>query len=130
MSKEAGISKDILDGQFGEAPSRPHGGWLFKLLSYFINNGNPVFHHYVTTGDSQTKPLCPEIDAVIPRLNITNNGTGTVYLGSKGQCSPNVGSSIYPLTSGLTLTLTYKNPFRSGLCFNDGGTAAILDIAG
>lgn len=130
MGGEYGVSKDILDGQFGEAPTRPHGGWLFKLFQYFINYGNAVFHHYVTTGDSQVKALCPEVDAVIPRLNITNNGSATVYLGSKGQCTPGVGSSIYPLPSGQTLTLTYKNPFRSGLCFNDNGSAATLDVAG
>jgi len=127
-AEQPGIAKDVNDSNFGPNGTRPQGGWLWKLWMAIIGNGIGANAHYVTTGDGKTVPgngaihaILPEVERVLPRISITNNGAGTIDIGYNG-------NPTYPVLAGMTYTLTWKNPRLARLCFSDLGTAATVDV--
>jgi hypothetical protein len=122
-----GIADDIGKVMGGTAADEQMGqgakdGLLYRVLGWLIGYGRGANSHHATTGVLNFNvPLLPYVDRILPRITITNNGSNTVNIGYNG-------APTYPLAAGVSYTLTWKNPKRSGLCFTDLGNAATVDV--
>lgn len=117
----AGIAQDTHDKFFGRSGNPDEGG-AYKLLAWLVGHGLGANDHQVpaTTGLTVSRPLLASTNRLLPRITITNNGSNTILIGYNG-------SATYPLAAGQSYTATWKNPVKSGLCWNDQGNAATVD---
>ena len=87
----------------------------------FAAEGNGLTRSYVTTGKSQDVPVLQDVDYMLPRLTIINNGTSSVKWGYRSTS----GTSGLTLGAGASVTLDKKIPSKLNIVVNDGGTSGI-----
>jgi hypothetical protein len=104
---EGSISRDVYDLFVGQ------------LLRW----GAPALDHQVTAGTGLPTKLLSNVNVILPKITIHNSGGFVVLVGYNA-------NPTFPLNPNDRLSLWWKNPVKNGLCFNDLGNPAIIDVIG
>jgi hypothetical protein len=107
-----GISADILNG-------------LIALFERFWGPSHGVAQSFTTNGLGSATykagalyKILENVDRPIPALTISNTGSSSIKVG--------YGVPTFTVLGGASLTLRWKNPFRSHLVFTDLGVSGIV----
>ena len=96
-------------------------GDLVRAEYAFGAEGWGFARKYVTTGSNLDVPVLQDIDFIIPRFTIVNQGTSNIRFGFRSTG----GSSGVLLGAGASYTFVRKNPAKNNLVVNDLGTSGI-----
>ena len=96
---------------------------MFKKLFEFLEGGNGIQDHIVTTGLGANQAILSDVDRIVPSITIMNQGPSPILIG--------YGNPTAVMQAGDDLTLNWCNPAKRRLMINDQKVAGIvIDILG